>query len=148
MKDIKGYENLYGITSCGRVWSYKRKKFLKNQLDKDGYLCVDLYKNNKKKRFFIHRLVALSYIPNPNGYATVDHIDSNKEHNYISNLQWMTNEDNVKKAISRKVMCIETGQIFDSIGEAAKSINRAICSLSNCLHGRTTSCAGLHWKII
>lgn len=109
MKDIKGYENLYGITSCGRVWSYKRKKFLKNQLDKDGYLCVDLYKNNKKKRFFIHRLVALSYIPNPNGYATVDHIDSNKEHNYISNLQWMTNEDNVKKAISRKVMCIETG---------------------------------------
>lgn len=138
----------YFITSCGRVWSYRSKKFLSSNYDKDGYLEVRLFKEGKKKHFYIHRLVAQTYIPNPNDYETVDHIDGNKEHNYINNLQWMTREDNVRKGVSKKVQCIETGEIFNSVTEAANSVNRNIATLINCLKGRSKTCGGLHWEYI
>ena len=67
MKDIKGYEGLYAITSCGKVWSYRRKKFLKLRADQDGYLLVNLYNKGKPKGCLVHRLVAEAYIPNPEG---------------------------------------------------------------------------------
>ena len=97
MKDIPGYEGLYAITSCGKVYGYKRKKFLKPKIDKWGYLKVNLYKNSKQKTLYIHRLIALAYIPNPNNYDTVDHIDNDKTHNWLSNLQWLSNSENVAK---------------------------------------------------
>lgn len=90
MKDIIGYEGLYAITSCGRVWGYKRKKFLKPIPDKDGYLKVNLCKNGVIKAHYIHRLVAAAYIPNPDNKPTVNHKDENKTHNWINNLGWMT----------------------------------------------------------
>ena len=58
MKDIKGFEGLYAITSCGRVWGYKRKHFLKAKVDKDGYLYVILFKDSQHHTCKIHRLVA------------------------------------------------------------------------------------------
>lgn len=48
MKDIKGYESKYAITSCGKVWSYKSNRFLKPRVDRDGYLAVGLYNKNGK----------------------------------------------------------------------------------------------------
>ena len=89
INEIKGFEEFegYGITSCGRVYSFKTNKFLKSAKDKKGYLHVwlaDGKGNGKTVR--IHRLVALAYIPNPNNLETVDHIDEDKEHNYINNL--------------------------------------------------------------
>lgn len=148
MKDIKGYEGLYAITSCGRVWSYRSKKFLKPRKNNRGYLLVGLYKEGKFKNFLIHRLVAEAYIPNPRGLETVDHIDNNKEHNYIGNLQWMTHKDNILKNHCKKIQCVETGQIFDSIAEAASSVNRAGTNISACLYGRQATCAGYHWKYV
>lgn len=94
MKDIIGYEGLYAITSCGRVWSYKRKMFLKPAPDKDGYLTVMLYKDKKRKNLKIHRLVGQAYIPNPDNKPQIHHIDEDKTHNYISNLCWVTGIEN------------------------------------------------------
>lgn len=54
MRDIKGFEGIYAITSCGKVWSYKRKIFLSPRYDKDGYLRVNLRKDNKAYTRFIH----------------------------------------------------------------------------------------------
>jgi len=85
MKDIIGYEKLYAITSCGRVWSYKRNKFLSSE-KVNGYERVTLCKDGKRKHFLIHRLVAEAYIPNPNSYDTVDHINNDKTKNYVNNL--------------------------------------------------------------
>ena len=92
MKDIKGFEGRYAITSCGRVYSYKAKKFLKPRVDKDGYLAVTLFcgDKNHKKYCLIHRLVASAYIPNPENKPTVNHKDEIKSHNWINNLEWMT----------------------------------------------------------
>lgn len=148
MKDIIGYEGLYAITSCGKVWSYKSKKFLKPKKNNRGYLLVGLYKENKQRHFLIHRLVAEAYIPNPQGLETVDHIDNNKEHNYIGNLQWMTNKDNNSKEHCKKIQCVETGQIFDSVKEAANFVNRAGTNISKCLTGKNKTCAGYHWEYI
>lgn len=94
MKDIRGYEELYGITMSGRVWSYRRKKFLKPGIDKDGYLRVNLYKDGKGKSFFVHRLVAGTYIPNPDNQPQVGHIDENPANNAWDNLYWTNAKNN------------------------------------------------------
>lgn len=146
MKDIKGYEGLYAITSCGKVWSYRRKKFLSPSL-RSGYYSVTLSKDNQKKNFNIHNLVANTYIPNPNGYDTIDHIDGDRTHNYINNLQWMTNSNNVKKANSKRIQCMETGEEFESITIAAKHCGVSTASISQALKNNWKS-GGFHWKKI
>ena len=91
MNDIQGYVGRYAITSCGKVYSYKSKKFLNPRVDKDGYLAVGLYDDaGKRKYWLIHRLVAMAYIPNPDNKPTVNHKDENKTHNWLNNLGWMT----------------------------------------------------------
>lgn len=66
--------------------------------DKDGYLKARGQDGKRRIDLFVHRLVARAFIPNPNNYDTVDHIDCNKEHNYINNLQWMSRSDNTAKS--------------------------------------------------
>ena len=148
MKDVKNYEGLYAVTSCGKIWSYRSKKFLKPFADKDGYLKVGLYKDNKKKNFKIHRLVALAYIPNPDGLETVDHIDGNKEHNYINNLQWMTQKDNAIKGNSKKIRCVETGKIFDSARIAAKEMSLNNSTISSVCNGKRKTAGGYHFEFL
>lgn len=94
MKDIRGYEGLYGITMTGRVWSYRSKKFLKPRTHKDGYLLVNLYKDGKYKTFSLHRLVAETYIPNPDNKPQVGHIDENPRNNCWDNLYWTNAKNN------------------------------------------------------
>lgn len=130
MKDIKGYEGLYGITSCGRVWSYRAKKFLSPTMATNGYYIITLY-GEKRKNAYIHRLVAEAYLPNPNNYDTVDHIDGDKKHNYLSNLQWLKNADNNSKGHSKKVRCAETGEVFKSISAAAEKFGVDRHTISN-----------------
>ena len=88
MKDIKNYEGLYAVTSCGKVWSYRNGCFLKPKNTGNGYLIVALYKDGQKKWYKIHRLVAMTYIPNPENLPQVNHKDENKENNCLQNLEW------------------------------------------------------------
>lgn len=96
MKDIAGFEGKYAITSCGRVWSYRHKGFIKNCLDpRNGYYQVCLYdKDGKHYIRLVHRLVAQAYLDNPNGYPCINHKDEDKSHNYLGNLEWCTYEYN------------------------------------------------------
>lgn len=148
MKDIKDYEGLYGISSCGRVWSYRSKRFLKPAKDRYGYLIVSLYKDKTRKNVKVHRLVAEAYIPNPNNLPQVDHIDNNKEHNYVGNLQWMTNKDNTTKEQGKKINCVELNLDFSSISAAAKYFGCSHSNISNCLTGRAKTACGFHWEFI
>ena len=93
--EIKDYPN-YLIYEDGRVYSKKYKRFMKPHLNKQtGYYIVDLYKDNKRKKFPIHRLIALHYLSLVDGKDMVDHIDQNKTNNDISNLRWVTNSENI-----------------------------------------------------
>lgn len=97
MKDIKGFEGLYAVTSCGKVWSYKAHKFLSPGKTQDGYLQVVLRKDNESKHLYVHRLVAQAYIPNEDNLETVDHIDCDKTNNNVNNLHWLSRSDNAKR---------------------------------------------------
>lgn len=99
MREIKGFEN-YLIDESGTIIN-KNTSCIKigtsNNTGK-GYLCVDLYKNGKRKRFYIHRLVAETFIPNPENKPYINHIDGNPKNNNVSNLEWCTPLENVEHA--------------------------------------------------
>ena len=96
-KNIQGYEGLYQISNLGRVKSlhYNKEKILKPNKYGAGYYGVALSKNNKHKRYSIHRLVAIAFIPNPNNLPQVNHKDEDKTNNRVDNLEWCTNEYNM-----------------------------------------------------
>lgn len=96
-KQILHYKD-YTIDEYGNVYSYKNnnKKQLKPWLDSKGnYLMIGLCEDNTVKKYLIHRLVATAFIPNPTNKSDVDHIDHNKRNNHISNLRWMSHQENL-----------------------------------------------------
>ena len=94
MKDIPNYEGLYAITEDGNVWSYRNNRFIKSFLRKNGYMQVLLVKDGIKKSWKVHRLVALTYLPNPNNYPEVNHKDENRINNCVDNLEWCPHDYN------------------------------------------------------
>lgn len=93
-KDCRYYEELYEVSNYGRVRNKKTKRFLTQHDNGKGYLFVSLWRNNKGKREYVHRLVALAFIPNPDKKPTVNHKDEDKQNNYVENLEWMTYKEN------------------------------------------------------
>ena len=91
--EIINYPN-YLIYPNGDVWSILTKRFLKTWNNGNGYIQVGLNKNGKRKNMFIHRLIALHYIPNPKNKKEIDHIDNIKSNNNIENLRWVTHSEN------------------------------------------------------
>lgn len=118
-KDIPSYENLYQISSYGRVKSlerhakyrnndkrtyFKAEKILRQQTNSDGYKIVKLYDGEAKgKNISVHRLLALSFIPNYHNLKMVNHIDGNPSNNNLENLEWCTHAYNVKHAYDNKL---------------------------------------------
>ena len=108
MQDITGYEGLYAVTENGRVWSYpkpcssKNGMWMKLQLFTNRnnrgrphvQYTVGLTKCGKRTTHLIHRLVAQAFIPNPENKPQINHIDGNPLNNHISNLEWVTNQEN------------------------------------------------------
>ena len=147
MKDIKGYEGIYGITSCGKVWSYRNECFLKPWDNQKGYLIVKLFKDGKGKNYKIHRLVAEAYIPNPDNLPQVDHIDNDKTHNYVNNLQWITNRDNVRKGRNKPILQYDLDGNFIREWECTSDVGREVSgNICDCLKGRHKTACGYIWK--
>ena len=147
MKDIVGYEGLYAVTSCGKVWSYRNKKFLTPGVHNKGYLIVCLCKDGKEKMYRVHRLVAEAYLPNPDNLPQVDHIDGNKTHNYVNNLQWITNRDNVRKGRNKPILQYDLDGNFIREWECTADVGIEVHShICQCLKGRSKSACGYIWK--
>jgi hypothetical protein len=121
MKLIPGYE-AYSVTEDGVIYSHKKsigkgkgkvldysyKRELKPQINHKGYLNVILEQNTPNTKYMlIHRAVALAYIPNPNNCDTINHKDQNKTNNHFTNLEWISNADNVEYS-QAKVRLIKT----------------------------------------
>ena len=149
-KDIPGYEGLYQISEDGQVrsldrWSrckgdslkLRKGRIMKLTEDAEGYLGVGLTKDNHQTSFRVNRLVAMTFIPNPENLPLVHHIDCNKQNNCVENLEWVTVSENTQRAfddgcvhqdirklklasvsgvemIRKPVKCLETGQEFSA----------------------------------
>jgi predicted DNA-binding WGR domain protein len=96
--EVSNVDKNYLVSNFGRVKSLRTNKILKQTTDRNGYLHVCLCTNNKRKNMMVHRLVALSYLPNPEDKPEVNHIDGNKENNRIDNLEWATSKENIDHA--------------------------------------------------
>ena len=158
-KKIKGFEN-YLINNKGEVKSLYTNKILKNVTDSTGYEVVTLCLNKKKYKQYVHRLVCEAFLPK-NGMNEVNHIDLNKHNNSLENLEWCTHSDNVKHYLNtspvrvrkyrrRKVKCIETGKIFESLKEAANHYNLAQSNLTKILKtkDKNRTFASYHWSYV
>jgi len=95
-KDVIGFEGLYEISSFGNI--KRNNKLLKPYLGTTGYLFVNLSRASKIKVGKLHRLVAKAFVPNPNNYLLVKHLDNNKLNNCDWNLVWGTHLDNNRDA--------------------------------------------------
>ena len=153
MKDIVGYEGLYAVTSCGKVWSYKRKKFLTPGINK-GYLYVILCKDGKVKNYRLHRLVAEAYIPNPENLPQVNHKDENKANNCLQNLErcdasynnnYGTHIDKIKKPILQFSLDGEFIREWECASDVGREVQSHICK---CLKGIRETAGGYHWRYI
>lgn len=161
-KDIPGYEGLYQASTLGRIKSVNySRKILKINLQPSGYEAVTLYKNKLKKFCLVHRLIAITFIPNPKNKPAVNHKDEIKNHNMVTNLEWVTNKENQNyghciynmavsqgKAIAQYTKNDELIRIYYSGGEAQKvtGINRY--HISAVVHGKRKTAGGYIWKSV
>lgn len=105
---IKDYPN-YEITTSGKVLSaYKNKAELSARIGKGGYAYVNLYNEHGRKTKKIHRLVAETFIPNPNNFPMVNHKDGNKLNNRVDNLEWCDGSYNIKHAYENNLINLDT----------------------------------------
>ena len=97
-RDIEQFKGEYQISNFGRIRNYRTKKVLKNYISPEGYICNSL-RHSKEERTHtvrVHRLIAEAFIPNPNNYPIINHIDGNKQNNNIENLEWCTAQHNIQ----------------------------------------------------
>lgn len=106
---IDGFEN-YQISTSGKVFSLNKNKILKPNIVWSGYKMVRLYQNGWAKDYSIHRLVALTFVPNPYNHRVVNHKDGNKQNNYWLNLEWTTDSENQLHAIRTGLKKVKCGQ--------------------------------------
>lgn len=172
----RGWNNTqYLVTDNGRVFHYREEFGLGKEIKQytvRGYKAVGLCsEKGKYKKIYVHRLVAISFIPNQENKAEVNHKDKNKANNCVENLEWVTKSENERhkrqsyknspetnKKISdshkgaksyraKKVICIETGQTYETAKEASFSIGRSQNAVSQvCNNGKAIK--GLHFKYI
>lgn len=147
-KDIKDYEGLYQVSNLGRVRKLLPTKTILLKLRLEKYVRVSLRKNGIRKRFSVHRLVAISFIPNPHNKPCVNHKDCNTSHNNVDNLEWCTYKENTAYAIKlgrmhyekliakallhiestkKKIIVLKNNQVikqYDSMKQASKILNK------------------------
>lgn len=160
-RDVVGYEGIYAVSSDGRIKNVVTDRILSPQSNGVGYLKVELWKYHKGKKYYIHRLVAEAFIPNPHGKEEVNHIDSNPNNNAISNLEWVSSSENTKHAVYKGKLSawgnkakpieareIDTGRIirFATISEAERAIGSK--HITNVLKGKRHQCKGYEFRYL
>jgi len=148
-KTIPGFSGIYQISNYGKVKSLNHKVYHsdgKNRIQKgrvlkqfqrgkgykkdNGYLSVSLTFNGKKNTFSVHRLVALAFVENPKGKPQVNHKDGNKQNNLYTNLEWVTNRENLIHAYNNNLISINYGEKHHMSKLSKKDVLQ-IRSLSN-----------------
>lgn len=160
-KDINDYIGLYQVSNLGKVKSLKwgKERILKLKKNKDGYLIVCLYKNNKKYWKKVHRLIAETFIPNPNNLPQVNHINEDKTDNRVENLEYCdckyncnygTRNQRRAKTQSKTIIQYDLkGNYiteYDSLNEINRQLGFSIGNISDCCNGKHKQVYGSIWR--
>ncbi len=159
-KNIPGYK--YCVSRNGEIINIETGKHKAQHISNSGYWYISLWKDGKSKSCFVHRIVAEAFVPNPNKKPEVNHKDGNKLNNRADNLEWVTGAENKRhcrevlgkinrnpnteaahNACKKKVICISTGEKYESVTSAAKAIGVSQGHMSEHLYGKHPSCKGL-----
>lgn len=158
MAQIKGYEGLYDINENGIVTNLKTGNILNGNVNSYGYRVVSLYKDGSRKVCKVHRLLAATFIPNPNNFTDVNHIDGNKLNNSLNNLEWCSRGANTAHArtilhrdfsIKPVVQTTVDGNliaIWSSATVAARFVGGSAPPIVACCCGTAHSAHGYLWE--
>lgn len=153
-KNLPGHDN-YLVSSHGRIKRIDDGKIHTGSINNKGYVRFDLCENGKRFVIAGHRAVAQAFLPQVNGKTLINHKDGNKCNNHVDNLEWCTQRENsihayhvlnVKPSKMISVMCVETGDIYESMLEAERKTGISNVLIHNCISGKRKSTHGLHWK--
>lgn len=162
-KTIVGYPN-YMVSNMGNVKSLNynntgKEKLLKPFKNRKGYLQVALHQQEKRKFYYVHRLVAQHFIDNPNNLSQVN----NPLNNCASNVEWCdslynnnygAHKEKISKSntnhpkISKQVLCVETGVVYPSIHQIERELGYNISNISKCCTGKRKTAYGYTWKYV
>ena len=152
-KNIPGCDIRYYVSSDGRVLG--ANGLVNPVKGRDGYLRCNIAQDGKFRLWLVHRLVAEAFIPNPDNKAEVNHIDGDKANNNVSNLEWVTREENIQHAhkVLRKmgdkpVLNADTGDIYASLTEAASAVGLSGAGLISDAIKRKGKAGGFRWKFL
>lgn len=157
-RPIKGYENTHEVSNLGRVRSIphltSNKHQTKGQLLKQesvwtGYKRVHLRAGINSRKFYVHRLVAESFIPNPNNWAYVNHKDDTKDNNAASNLEWCTQQYNLKYGDRRRKVLdkCNASQSPNAEKPVVQLLNGAVINIYPSIH-EAARCTGIGFRMI
>ena len=139
------------VSNKGNVVSYRRGVGypLNVSHNNGGYQVV----NASRPPQYVHRLVAETWIPNPNHCRDVNHINGDKNDNRVENLEWVTHSQNIRHAFrtglnknTTPIRIVETGETFESQHECARRIGGSQAHISDCLAGRQSTHRGYHFE--
>lgn len=187
ISDVPGFENYTGYSVCedGTIYSHIRRynqgwivdreywKKIKPYTTNKGYLKVEI----RSQGVFVHRLVALAFIPNPEKKPQINHISGDKTDNSVQNLEWATGQENHKHKMEHGLNVTKRGRehylygvtgkahptskrvrqidlqgneikVFDTVTEAATTLGVDYTGISKCCNGKTKSAFGYRWEFI
>lgn len=160
-KDIKGYEGVYMVSNWGRVKSlkYGKEKVIKPRKAGIGYLQVVLFKNGKGKSYFVHRLVAQAFIPNPDNLPIINHKDEKPSNNNVDNLEWcnhcynLTYGSRIKRVLDKTskptYQYTLDGELiaeYPSTMEVERQLGYSQGNISQCCNGKLKTANGYIWR--
>ena len=159
-RDIPGYEGFYQVSDLGNIRSIRFNKIRNmKSWDSHGYRAVELCMNNNRYTVGIHRLVALTFIPNPENKPEVNHKDRNKSNNNVENLEWVTQSENVAHAyrhgveprlthqdqpFQKEILDIIENKKYFSIREASRQTGHKRDTIRRSLDLNTPICNNTH----
>ena len=154
-KDILGYEGIYQVSNLGRIKNSKGR--ILTTKTTGNYNHILLCKNGKRENFTIHKLVAMAFVPNPNNYKEINHINENARDNRASNLEWCSHKYNInygtrtKKVIEKQSIKISQYDLDGNFIRDWDKVNDAIREyknhhISNVLNGKRKKASGYIWK--
>ena len=165
-KEIKGFNGKYYISINGEIYSVPAKRILKTRVSNKGYELVCLKSpDGKRKQYTVHRLVALTFVSNPENFPLVNHKDENKFNNKAENLEWctysynntygehMSKKSRTLHSLSRKecwLVNLESKELkhFDSLHEAADFLQTNSTNLTRVTNGKYTQCKGWYVSLV